>query len=509
MKKLLLSLAVMFVLSTTTIFAQKQSFHALDAKVLFIDYGRANDIEDLDITNGIELGYTAGLNKYLALAVPIKFGLINVTNDINNRNFFSIDGLLRLQYAPAEAKIIPYLIGGAGYVVEKDGPDNMQIPLGAGFDIRLGKNSYLNLQGEYRMSKEDDRDNLQLGAGYVYRLNKQDRDGDGVADAIDKCPDVVGVASLQGCPDRDMDGIADGDDNCPDVAGPKATKGCPDSDGDSVLDKDDDCPDVKGLAALKGCPDGDMDGVADKNDKCPTEKGLPELMGCPDSDGDGIADAEDDCPNEKGVASANGCPDRDGDSITDAKDKCPDEAGVASAMGCPDRDGDGFADANDKCPDVVGKMEGCPDTDGDSVHDGDDRCPEVAGLAKNKGCPEIKKEVRDVLNFAMRAVQFETGKATLKKQSSAVLDQIVAIMQEYTAYRLVIAGHTDNVGNDKTNLTLSENRAKACYQYLVSKGIDAKRMSYAGYGESQPIATNKTSKGRELNRRVEFDLIIE
>ncbi|MDZ4705731.1 MAG: OmpA family protein, partial [Saprospiraceae bacterium] len=160
-------------------------------------------------------------------------------------------------------------------------------------------------------------------------------------------------------------------------------------------------------------------------------------------------------------------------------------------------------------PDTPGTMEGCPDTDGDGVHDGDDRCPKEAGLAINKGCPEIKKEIREVLNFAMRAVQFETGKATLKKQSFAVLDQIVEIMAQYPAYRLVIAGHTDNVGNDKANLTLSENRAKACQQYLISKGVSAKRLSYAGYGESQPLADNKTAKGRELNRRVEFDLIIQ
>jgi len=511
MKKLLLALFMLLLLGSVTLEAQKQSFHALSAKFLLIDYGTANSLDDLDITNGFELGYTAGLNKYLGLAVPIKIGSANVFGDVNNRRIFSIDGLLRLHYAPSESKFIPYLIGGAGYVVEKDGEDNLQFPLGAGFDIKLGRNSYLNFQGEYRISQEDNRDNLQLGAGFVYRLGMLDRDRDGVADAIDKCPDIAGVKALAGCPDRDGDGIADGDDDCPDAPGAKANGGCPDSDGDGIIDKNDDCPNEKGLAELMGCPDADGDGIADKNDNCPNEKGLAALNGCPDRDGDGIADGDDECPDEKGSIENKSCPvrDSDGDGIADASDKCPDEKGVASAMGCPDRDGDGFADANDKCPDTPGKMEGCPDTDGDGVHDGDDRCPKEPGLAVNKGCPEIKKEVREVLNFAMRAVQFETGKATLKKQSYAVLDQIVDIMAQYPAYRLVIAGHTDDVGSDKANLTLSENRAKACQLYLISKGVSNKRLSYAGYGESQPISDNKTSKGRALNRRVEFDLIIQ
>ncbi|NUO02704.1 MAG: OmpA family protein [Saprospiraceae bacterium] len=509
MKKLLLALIVLLLLSNVTLEAQKQSFHAISAKFLFIDYGTPNSVEDLDITNGFELGYTAGLNKYLGLAVPIKVASANVFGDVNNRNIFSIDGLLRLHYAPAESKLIPYLIGGAGFVIEKNGPDNLQFPIGAGFDVKLGRNAYFNVQGEYRISQEDNRNNLQLGAGFVYRFGKLDRDGDQVADAIDKCPDIAGVRELAGCPDRDADGIADADDDCPDAPGKKATGGCPDTDGDGVIDKKDDCPEIAG--DLRGCPDADKDNIADKDDDCPNEKGLPALNGCPDRDGDGIADGNDECPDEKGTAESKGCPvkDRDGDGIVDANDQCPDEKGTASAMGCPDRDGDGVADAKDKCPDKAGTMEGCPDTDGDSVHDGDDRCPNEAGLAANKGCPEIKKEVREVLNFAMRAVQFETGKATLKKQSFAVLDQIADILAQYPAYRLVIAGHTDDVGNDKANLTLSENRAKACQQYLIGKGVSAKRLSYAGYGETQPLADNKTAKGRELNRRVEFDLIIQ
>ena len=154
-------------------------------------------------------------------------------------------------------------------------------------------------------------------------------------------------------------------------------------------------------------------------------------------------------------------------------------------------------------------MDGGPDTDKDGIHDGKDSCPEQAGPESNKGCPELKKEEREVLNFAMRAVQFETGKAALKEESFAVLNQIVDIMNRYPGYKLRISGHTDNVGEEQSNQILSEERAKACYQYLASKGISPGRMSYEGFGESKPVASNDLPSGRRMNRRVEFDLYID
>lgn len=83
-----------------------------------------------------------------------------------------------------------------------------------------------------------------------------DRDNDGILDADDKCPDVAGLAALQGCPDRDGDGIADGDDKCPDVAGLAKYEGCPipDTDGDGINDEMDKCPTEKGFARYQGCP---------------------------------------------------------------------------------------------------------------------------------------------------------------------------------------------------------------------------------------------------------------
>jgi OOP family OmpA-OmpF porin len=511
MKKLLLGATLCLVLAST-LYAQQGSAdkNAIAAKLLFIDYGNPNSIDDLDITNGVELTYVRSINKWLNFGIPLKFGVINVNDDINNRNFFSLDGILQLQYQKApKSRLIPYLFGGAGYNLERDGVNHMQIPAGAGLNIRVGGRSYVNLQGEYRVSQEDNRDNLQLGVGLLHRFGNMDSDGDGVADAKDECPDLAGSASAKGCPDQDMDGIADKDDACPARAGVKILMGCPDADGDGVADDMDKCPMLKGSAELSGCPDADGDGIADSDDECPDVKGVASAKGCPDADGDGVADAKDKCPEEKGLAQYEGCPfaDQDKDGVADEKDDCPTEAGTAN--GCPDTDGDGVADKDDLCPNRAGSISGCPDTDGDGVHDGIDACPEQKGSANNKGCPEIEEKDQETLNVAMRAVRFQTGKATLKSESNDILDQIVEILERYPAYSLRINGHTDSVGDSDNNQILSEDRAKSCYQYLVSKGISPDRISYKGYGESQPVASNSNSSGRRKNRRVEFDLYLK
>jgi outer membrane protein OmpA-like peptidoglycan-associated protein len=513
MKHLLLS-AILCLFITGSLHAQNPNAakNAFSAKVLFIDYGTLNDADDQSITNGIELSYIRNLTPWLNFAVPFKVGVIDVNDDVNNRTFASLDGVLQLQYAKSDSsRVVPYLMGGAGYTFEQEGNTNLQTPFGLGVNFRVGGRSFVNLQGEYRISQEENRDNLQLGLGYLHRFGKLDADNDGIADALDRCPYEAGTERTQGCPDRDMDGVADLDDECPARPGKKRLKGCPDSDDDGVADDVDDCPEVAGEKDLNGCPDSDNDGIADSEDDCPQVRGAASAMGCPDRDGDGVRDSEDNCPDKKGSKENNGCPfmDQDKDGIEDSKDECPTVAGSVKAKGCPDRDDDGFPDKADLCPDQYGVIAGCPDSDGDGVHDGIDSCPEQVGTAANKGCPELKKEEQEVLDFAMRAVQFETGKARLKPESNTVLDQIVDIMARYPAYSLSINGHTDSVGDAENNQILSQERAKACYQYLVAQGISPTRISYKGYGETRPIASNDSSSGRRQNRRVEFDLFIE
>ncbi|MBL7803420.1 MAG: PD40 domain-containing protein [Saprospiraceae bacterium] len=104
----------------------------------------------------------------------------------------------------------------------------------------------------------------------------------------------------------------------------------------------------------------------------------------------------------------------------------------------------------------------------------------------------------------LRNVFFETGSAELRPESAAELDRLATLLAETPGLRIQISGHTDHVGDDRSNLTLSENRAKSVYNYLIAKGIDAQRLRFKGFGESQPVAPNDTDEGRAQNRRTEF-----
>ena len=133
----------------------------------------------------------------------------------------------------------------------------------------------------------------------------------------------------------------------------------------------------------------------------------------------------------------------------------------------------------------------------------------VPGLKSNKGCPEIKREVRQLLQKAMQGIEFETGKATIKKKSFPLLNQIAKIFIENSNYIIEVQGHTDNTGKAEVNKRLSEQRADAVMVYLAKQGVDDRRMTAVGYGQEQPIADNKTKAGRQKNRRVEFKITFE
>jgi len=155
------------------------------------------------------------------------------------------------------------------------------VPIGLGLQVNMYSEGYLFLQANYRVSTNSSKldNNGFYSLGYTvpifHRAAKPkvvpppppppappvvvvtDRDGDGVPDSLDECPDVKGLAALHGCPDRDGDGIADKDDKCPDVAGVAKYQGCPipDTDGDGVNDEIDQCPTVPGPASNHGCPE--------------------------------------------------------------------------------------------------------------------------------------------------------------------------------------------------------------------------------------------------------------
>ena len=631
MKKLLLSVALVWcLLQTSTLFAQDgtEPLNGISAKVLFIDYNTPNSIDGFKPTNGLELAYLRNVNQNIAIGIPIKIGLASINGSEDKTTIFSLDAVGQFQFGSSESLIRPYIFAGVGMVFEQFEENNPQIPAGLGLYVRAGGSSFFTFQGEYRKSFEEQRDNIQLGIGWHFKLKPQprvdgpldtdgdglpdlkdycpneagsllaggcpdtdddgvpngeddcptvkgpaetrgcpttaptsptpapqnppavaDRDGDGINDNLDQCPDQPGTIALRGCPpsvpaqqqpttpvtttppaqvptqqtqqtqpasnasstvDTDGDGLVDSRDQCPETAGPILLMGCPDSDGDGIIDKDDRCPNKPGEALFSGCPDSDKDGISDDNDDCPSLAGASSAKGCPDADGDGTPDRDDNCPREKGSASNNGCPvyDADNDGIEDKDDMCPNQRGPATTKGCPDTDGDNIADKNDLCPTEAGTpgASGCPDSDGDNTPNHLDKCPDEKGT--NEGCPDLAREDKDFLLAAAKNVQFETGKATLKAQSYAILEKVAEIMGKYPRYNLNIDGHTDDTGDATANRILSEERAASCYQYLLARGVDVSRMNYKGYGESKPMASNNSPEGRERNRRVEFNVYV-
>ncbi len=469
--KIILSVSVLFLFQSKLSAQYPENKDGLTLKFLMLDYyspfAEEPVYEFQNLNYGAEIGYFRSLNKFLNIGFPLRVGLANLPMDTvfsDDILLASLDAVLQLHLMKKGALLNPYLNGGAGATVDEEGNFNAHYLGAAGLNLRFSDAFYLQLQTDYRMSLEENRDHWHHSAGFLFLMggnkrNKKgndqkesDRDGDGVPDSRDLCPFQAGSPDMDGCPDSDGDGLSDAADNCPNIPGPPSANGCPDSDGDGILDDADQCPD---------------------------EAGEKNTQGCPDSDGDGVADKDDDCPNEYGSSTTEGCPDSDGDGIPDKLDDCPDERGSTAASGCPDSDGDGVPDKLDDCPDDAGALD-------------------------NNGCPGINEEDRVFLEEAQQAVEFDLNTASLRPQSYSVLDRIVMIMNKYKKYRLQIEGHTDSVGSSAFNLNLSRNRAKACYDYLVSKGISSSRLTYEGYGESRPIADNDYPEGQRLNRRVEF-----
>ena len=197
--------------------------------------------------------------------------------------------------------------------------------------------------------------------------------------------------------------------------------------------------------------------------------------------------------------------DRDLDGIPDDLDLCPDIPGNLEHSGCPDSDQDGLADAIDHCPDVAGTAgnQGCPDTDKDGIPDEQDACPELPGTIADGGCPN-RAGIQTDISRLQSGIQFEYNNAHFVSTSFVYLEQIRGIMEQHPFYKIYINGHTDSVGNSQDNEDLSEQRAKACFDYLVARGIAPDRMSFFGFGERKPVADNLTEYGRQQNRRVEF-----
>jgi outer membrane protein OmpA-like peptidoglycan-associated protein len=333
-----------------------------------------------------------------------------------------------------------------------------------------------------------------------------DADSDGLIDDADRCPitpeDLDGFEDEDGCPEPDNDGdaIADAKDRCPDdaetVNGWEDEDGCPDVhqdlDGDGLLYDADRCPLEPG-DATDGCPHVALPKLA-----LPGFPGMPASVEKPAAPTD-VTPAPSDvtaAPTETtpvAVAAA----DFDGDQTPDAADRCPmsaeDADGFEDEDGCPepDNDADGIPDAKDKCPFAAETINGVRDDDG---------CPD-------KGASKVSIEGEHVVIKGV--ILFTPGSAKLTGASMPLLKQVAATLNAAKSLTVEVQGHTDDVGSAAKNIRLSKQRADAIRAVLIKGGVAANRLIANGYGPTRPVASNKTAKGREKNRRVEFLILGE
>jgi outer membrane protein OmpA-like peptidoglycan-associated protein len=326
-----------------------------------------------------------------------------------------------------------------------------------GIKVYLERSSYFTFGAGAGFNSDLGATDVRAFAGFVFQPTVGDRDGDGIPDDEDKCPDEPedfdDFEDEDGCPDpdNDKDGIPDVDDLCPNEPGPKENRGCPlakdlDRDGDGIPDAVDKCPDE---------PE-DFDGYQD-DDGCPD----------PDNDMDGIPDKEDLCPNDP----------EDPDGFED-EDGCPD----------PDNDKDGIPDKEDMCPSEPETVNGFEDADG---------CPDKGRVIVKKGSIEI-----------LDKIYFETAKAIIRPISFPILDAVAETLKGNPQIQFVeIQGHADERGSHPYNDDLTQRRADSVKRYLVDKGIEESRLSSKGYGKRVPIDPAHNAAAWEKNRRVEFKIL--
>ncbi len=315
MFRLFFSLGITSLLAITPL--QAQSEGAPDA--FSVRYVGSNflwpleNVDDLsidDFRGGLEFEYIRYLNDIFDVSFPLRMvGSLHPSNSfgIGNRDAVDIglNALLNVNFYKGKV-FRPRLFAGVGGLLLDIEDLSLDVPLGLGLNWYLGRNTSLSTTFAYHINGMEFRDHLKAGIGLRLALDDYeepepvilDRDGDGILDTEDLCPDTPGIPALNGCPDQDGDGITDANDKCPTVAG---------------------------IAAFEGCPDTDGDGLQDSEDKCPEEAGPADNDGCPitDRDGDGVVDEADNCPDEVGTVANNGCPEKS--LVVTARDKITDE----------------------------------------------------------------------------------------------------------------------------------------------------------------------------------------
>lgn len=456
-----------------------------------------------DIAKGLQGEVGAGYGRYQGKDFA---DLYNVPKAKYATNIIPIDFRFLISLKETE-KWNPYVfIGGGGlhydlqYYDRKNAYDFQSpqqevqeegwtaiVPAGIGTKIKLTETVLLEILASFTYTftenlnfyKNPDTPNdayAGLGLGLTFQGDRgtSDDDMDGLMKKEEK---LLGTDPKN--PDTDGDGLKDGEEVNKYKTNPLQT----DTDGDGLTDGDE-------VMKYKTDPlkaDTDGDGLND-NTELMTQKTDPLKA---DSDGDGLKDGEEVSKFKTDPLKA----DTDADGLKDGEEINKYKTDPLKA----DTDGDGLKDGEE-----VNTLKTDPlkkDTDGGTVDD---------GVEVKRGTDPLKADddvVKVGVPMILEGVTFATGKADITPESAIILEQSLKTLNTYPEIEVEISGHTDNVGKESSNIKLSQKRADAVKDWLVSKGVDPKRITTKGYGPDQPIAPNDTPENKRKNRRIEFKRI--
>ncbi len=419
----------------------------------FLRYGLVNHVQ---VEAGLGIGRVGGAD-YRTFIVPVD---------------------LRLDLNPfSSEKWNPFVYGGIGYLYfdqesfpsfvtqENQSGKTYVVPLGAGTQYLVSERTAVELSGGYNLTGTNEIKGVPT---------------DESKDAYWSFMLGLTVLGESGSADPDMDGLTNREEKelktNPRVAD---TDGDGLSDGDEVLKYHTD--------PLKADTDGD--GLSDGDEV--TKYHTDPLKA--DTDGDGLSDGDEVTKYHTDPLKA----DTDGDGLSDGDEVTKYKTDPLKA----DTDGDGLSDG-----DEVTKYKTDPlkaDTDGGGVNDAKEIENKTNPLDPNDDIPkkeEFKVEAGE--SVVLEGLLFESGKATI--QSDTVLVKAYNTLTQHPAIVVDIRGYTDNTGKKDKNMKLSQARADAVKDYLLSKGIPADRITAKGFGPDNPVAPNTTKQGKQKNRRVEF-----
>lgn len=577
MQKLLLSLLLLGAVFNTSLQAQTQdspdafAFRFVSPNFLWPLDNVGLDVDDFK--SGLEFEYFRRLDDVFDISFPLRLAaadhpLVPDGSSVRKAVDMGLDVLINLKLY--QGKVFrPRLFAGLGGLLLDVEDLSLDVPVGLGLDFYLGQNTTLTSTFAYHFNDVTLRDHFKFGLGFKLALEDYeepapppapvvlDRDKDGIVDTEDLCPDVPGIAALNGCPDKDGDGITDASDKCPDEAGPADNDGCPirDRDEDGVVDAEDNCPDVAGTTANNGCPEKNI--VITAKDKV-TGEVLPNTeIALVNSSGQTVKTGT---TNNLGIVEFSNVEPTDYTVQGKLYDVDLEKAQIGvgefnaaeSVQGTVYYDDPNFivqgkvffCNTPKPLPGVTLNLKNNADNflkttisaqTGEFIFHLSERATYELYAKKESFLSQVvdvdannydrSKSVFVKLEVCAEEVEcgeavrlnnilYDTNSSAIRSDAYADLDKLVQFLNDNPKANVELSAHTDSKGRASYNMTLSQGRANSASKYITSKGIAASRITARGYGETKLVnrcadGVNCSAAEHQENRRTEFKVVCE